>query len=159
SLGGYMSLAFHRRHPDRCLALMLFDTGPGYKSDSGRAGWNTTALAQAEALEHRGLAALSASPEVRAAGHQSAQGLAHAARGMLAQMDDQVIRSLPEIAVPTLVLVGENDTPFRVPSEYMANKIPTARRVVLPDAGHAANIDQPSAFNGAVLAFVDEVTQ
>lgn len=159
SLGGYMSLAFQRRYPNRCLGLMLFDTGPGYKSDSARAGWNANALAQADALENRGFAALSTSPEVRAAGHRSAQGLAHAARGMLAQVDDHVIRSLPEIKVPTLVLVGENDAPFRVPSEYMASKIPNARLVVLPGAGHAANIDQPLAFTHAVLAFIDEVEQ
>lgn len=158
SLGGYMSLAFQRRHPDRCLGLLLFDTGPGYKSDSARAGWNANALAQARALESSGFAALSESAEVRAAGHRSVQGLAHAARGMLAQVDDRVIRSLPEIKTPTLVLVGENDAPFRVPSEYMASRIPNAQLVVLPGAGHASNIDQPFAFTHAVLSFIDELT-
>src|SRR4029079_3559900 len=33
SLGGYMSLAFHASHPNRVRALMLFDTGPGFKKD------------------------------------------------------------------------------------------------------------------------------
>ena len=36
SLGGYMSLAFHHAYPRRTRALLLFDTGPGYKSDTGR---------------------------------------------------------------------------------------------------------------------------
>ena len=36
SLGGYMSLAFYAAHPERVNALMLFDTGPGYRSDRGR---------------------------------------------------------------------------------------------------------------------------
>jgi pimeloyl-ACP methyl ester carboxylesterase len=35
----------------------------------------------------------------------------------------------------------------------MASKIPGAKKVVIPDAGHAANIDQPEAFNEAVLTF------
>ena len=39
SLGGYMSLAFNVAYPGRVRALMLFDTGPGYRSDSGRDGW------------------------------------------------------------------------------------------------------------------------
>ena len=154
SLGGYMTLAFHASHPERCSALMLFDTGPGYKSDSGRDGWNRTAAARAKALESDGLAALGDGQEVRISQHRSAQGLAHAARGMLAQQNDRVIRSLPDIAVPTLVLVGENDEPFLVPTDYMAAKIPGARKVVLAGAGHAANIDQGAAFNAAVLEFL-----
>jgi pimeloyl-ACP methyl ester carboxylesterase len=39
----------------------------------------------------------------------------------------------------------------------MANKIPGARKVVIPNAGHAANIDQPEAFHQAVLEFVAHV--
>jgi pimeloyl-ACP methyl ester carboxylesterase len=39
----------------------------------------------------------------------------------------------------------------------MAAKIPGARKVVIPDAGHAANIDQPEAFNAAVLGFLAEL--
>lgn len=154
SLGGYMSLAFHVAHPTRTAALMLFDTGPGYKSDAGRAGWNRTAEARAVALERDGLAALGEGGEVRISQHRSAQGLAHAARGMLAQVDDRVIRSLPGIAVPTLVLVGAEDQPFLVPTDYMAGKIPGASKVVLEGAGHAANLDQPAAFNAAVKEFL-----
>lgn len=154
SLGGYMTLAFHATHPQRCRALLLFDTGPGYKSDTGRDAWNRTAAARARALERDGLAALGDGAEVRASLHRSAQGLAHAARGMLAQQNDRVIRSLPDIAVPALVLVGALDEPFLVPTDYMANRIPGARKVVLAGAGHAANIDQPQAFNQAVTGFL-----
>ncbi|MEQ8861458.1 MAG: alpha/beta fold hydrolase [Pseudomonadales bacterium] len=154
SLGGYMSLAFHLDHPQRTHALMLFDTGPGYRNPQGRAGWNRTAEARARALESDGLAALGDGHEVRISQHRSAQGLAHAARGMLAQVDDRIMRSLATIQVPTLVLVGADDEPFRIPTDYMANKIANAERVVLDGAGHAANIDQPEAFNAAVLAFL-----
>ncbi len=40
SLGGYLSLAFHLVHPERVTALLLFDTGPGYKDDTARQRWN-----------------------------------------------------------------------------------------------------------------------
>lgn len=154
SLGGYMSLAFNLAYPAMVRALMLFDTGPGYKRDEPRAGWNETAVARAKAFEEKGLEAMGRSAEVQVSRHRSAAGLARAARGMLAQFDSRVIDSLPTIAVPTLVLAGANDTPFLNATDYMAAKIPGATKVIIPDAGHAANIDQPAAFNAAVEAFL-----
>ena len=157
SLGGYLSLAFHLELPVRVRALLLFDTGPGYRNEEGRRRWNALAESYARAFEERGLAALGSGAEVRAGEHRSARGLALAARGMLAQRDARVIDSLPEIRVPTLVLWGARDEAFFKPSEYMAAKIPAARRVILPGAGHAANLDQPQAFNVAVAEFLDSI--
>lgn len=157
SLGGYMSLAFNVVHPAMVRALMLFDTGPGYRNPTAREGWNRISEERARAFETQGLAALGAGAEVRIASHRSATGLALAARGMLAQFDSRVIESLESIAVPTLVLAGENDQPFLGATGYMANKTPGARKVLLADAGHAANIDQPAAFNEAVSGFLDSL--
>jgi pimeloyl-ACP methyl ester carboxylesterase len=155
SLGGYMSLAFHRQHPDAVRALLIIDTGPGFKQDAARAQWNATALQRAESLEREGLSVLkSASAERAYAVHRSAQGIAKAARGMLTQHTSQVIESLPTIKVPALIVVGADDTPFLAACDYMAAKIPGAQKVVLPNAGHAANLDQPAAFNAAVGDFL-----
>ncbi len=154
SLGGVMSLGFHAAHPAMTRALMLFDTGPGFRNAEARQTWNERSLRRADELESRGLAALGRSDEVRLGEHRSADGLARAARGMLTQIDDHLIRSLPGIAVPTLVLVGANDTNFLAATEYMAAKIPNATKVVVPNAGHAANLHQPKAFNRAVEAFL-----
>jgi pimeloyl-ACP methyl ester carboxylesterase len=157
SLGGYMSLAFHRAHPERTRALLIIDTGPGYKNDQARDGWNANALRRAERLETEGLGDLSkASAEVRQARHRDAAGLARAARGMLTQRDARVIESLPTIAVPAVVIVGADDTPFLAASDYMAAKIPGAKKVVIENAGHSANIDQPQAFNAALLGFLKD---
>jgi pimeloyl-ACP methyl ester carboxylesterase len=93
---------------------------------------------------------------VRLARHRDATGLARAARGMLTQQNARVIESLPTVKVPAIVIVGANDTPFRAASDYMAAKIPGAKKVVIPDAGHSANIDQPQAFNAALLGFLKE---
>ena len=154
SLGGYMSLAFHATHPQMTRALMLFDTGPGFKNDQARKGWNETAHKRAQDLETRGLAALGTSDEVRLGQHRSAVGLAGAARGMLAQANDRVIRSLESVAVPTLVVVGAEDKNFLAATDYMANKIKGSTKVVIPGAGHAANLHQPEAFNRAVADFL-----
>ncbi len=155
SLGGYMSLAFHLTHPERVRALLIIDTGPGYRNDEAREGWNRNALKTAERYETEGLGRLAAgSVEMRTSTHRSAEGLALAARGMLTQKDARVISSLPTVAVPSLVVVGADDTPFLAASDYMAAKIPGARKVVIAAAGHAANIDQPEAFNIAVLDFL-----
>jgi pimeloyl-ACP methyl ester carboxylesterase len=157
SLGGYLSLAFHLAHPGRTRALMLFDTGPGYRSEEGRRRWNAMADELARGLDERGLAALGGGAEVRIGEHRSTRGLVLAARGILAQRNARVIESLPAIAVPTLVLWGERDEAFVKPGEYMAAKIPGATRVILPNAGHAANLDQPQGFNAAVARFVESV--
>jgi pimeloyl-ACP methyl ester carboxylesterase len=157
SLGGYLSLAFHLAHPGCTRALMLFDTGPGYRKEEGRRRWNAMTEELARGLAERGLAALGGGAEVRIGEHRSVHGLVLAARGILAQRDARVIESLPAIEVPTLVLWGERDEAFVKPGEYMAGKIPGATRVVLPNAGHAANLDQPQAFNAAVTSFVESV--
>jgi pimeloyl-ACP methyl ester carboxylesterase len=155
SLGGYMSLAFYRAHPERVSALLIIDTGPGFKKDDARAAWNKRALDTADRFDREGLEVLkSASRERSSVSHRDAKGLAQAARGMLTQRDAQVIEVLGEIKVPSLVVVGADDAPFLAASDYMAAKIPGARKVVIPAAGHAVNIDQPQAFIEAVSAFL-----
>src|SRR6516162_2505919 len=157
SLGGYMSLAFHLIHPDMVKALMLFDTGPGFRNAEARQAWNERAEQRARDLEARGFAALGESDEVRASKHRSARGLAGAARGMLAQADDHIMTGLDKIAVLTLVVVGADDTHFLAAADYMARKIPGAVRVTIPGAGHASNLHQPALFNRAVMAFLGEL--
>ena len=159
SLGGVMSLAFHLVHPDRVRALMLFDTGPGFRNPEARRQWNGRAEARARELEERGLAQSGGGAETRLGRHRSARGLAGAARGMLAQFDSSLIDSLPTIAVPTLVLVGADDRHFLGAADYMAGKIPGAQKIVIPGAGHAANLDQPAAFDRAVADFLSALRE
>ena len=158
SLGGYMSLAFYRAHPERVRALLIIDTGPGFKKDEAREVWNKRAHDTGDRFEREGLEVLkSASRERSSVTHRDASGLARAARGMLTQRDARVIESLPDIKVPSLIVVGADDTPFLAASDYMAAKIPGAQKVVIPAAGHAVNIDQPQAFIDAVLPFLESL--
>jgi pimeloyl-ACP methyl ester carboxylesterase len=89
--------------------------------------------------------------------HRSAQALAHATRGILAQQGSTVIDGLPSIGVPTLVIVGDQDTPFLAPCQYMAKKIPGARLEVIAGAGHSSNLDQPEVFNRVLRDFLDSL--
>jgi len=134
SLGGYLSLAFNVFHSDRVRGLLIFDTGPGYRNDEAREGWNRMAIESGE--KHASL------------------GLRLAARGILTQQDSKALDSMPDIAVPTLVLAGANDRPFLKATDYMAAKIPGARKVIIENAGHTANLDQPDEFNRVVAQFL-----
>ena len=58
---------------------------------------------------------------------------------------------------PTLIVVGEEDTPrTRATADWLMGQLDHARRVDLPDAGHLPNMEQAEAFNAAVLAFLAE---
>jgi pimeloyl-ACP methyl ester carboxylesterase len=138
-------------------ALVICDSGPGYRNAEARAAWNQRAEERAAELERLGLDALGGrSREMREAmgEHRSARGLAHAARGMLAQEGTRVIDGLASIRVPTLIIVGDRDQPFLAPCEYMAKKIPGARLEMIAGAGHASNLDQPEAFNRVLRDFL-----
>lgn len=66
---------------------------------------------------------------------------------------------LEQITAPTLVVVGALDLAFyNLPlADTLASRIPGARKLVIPDAGHMANMEDPARFNEAVLAFIDSV--
>jgi pimeloyl-ACP methyl ester carboxylesterase len=66
-----------------------------------------------------------------------------------------VIDDLPRIAVPALVLVGEEDAPYRRAAEVMAAKLPKATLEVIPGAGHIVNLEAGPAFDRALLRFLE----
>jgi pimeloyl-ACP methyl ester carboxylesterase len=168
SFGGYLSLAAWCRQPDRVSALVLADCGPGYRRPEPRQAWNDMVEARATAIEAAGLDVLRGDPaagsseavraQVGLDRHRSVDELVLAVRGFLAQHDGLVMERLAQVDVPTLVVVGANDEPFLNGSEVMAAKIPGAQLVVITDAGHVANLDQPEAFNRAVVGFLSQLS-
>jgi pimeloyl-ACP methyl ester carboxylesterase len=158
SLGGYLSLEFQLHHPEMVRALVLCNTGPGYRSETGRAGWNDFAVGYAARLEERGLAGLGRGPEIDATREyqRSAQGLAFAGRGILTQRDSSVMDHLEAIDVPTLVVWGADDERYKAGCEYLASRIPGAKLSVVAGAGHAVNLYRPDEFNRIVLDFLRE---
>lgn len=158
SLGGYLSIEAYRRHPDIFKSLLLLNTGPGFRNDEARAGWNARCEKDAETFEKRHAEQMALPENERRKGnHRSLMGVARAARGILPQDDAKVIETLPNIAVPALVLVGDQDHAFKNAAEYMSIKIPKATSVVIKDAGHNASMDQPDAVADAVLEFLGTI--
>jgi pimeloyl-ACP methyl ester carboxylesterase len=154
SMGGYLSLEFVKAHPDRVAALVLVGTGPGFRKDEAREGWNDVCETYASIFENKGFGGLRPSAELDASVHRGVDGLIQAARGILRQHDAGVIDNLPNIDVPTLIVVGENDKPFLAGSDYMATKIPGARRVVVPGAPHAPMLTDTDVFVAEVERFL-----
>ena len=150
SLGGQLSIAFTLRHPERVAGLGLLSTGPGYRDDAARAEWNEGIEGRARALERRGMEALPAGEDMHGGLHTSPAALAHAIRGFVTQHDSSIMDGAPSITVPTLVLVGAKDRGFLNAADWFERKLPDARTVIVPDAGHAVNRHQPEAVNAAL---------
>jgi pimeloyl-ACP methyl ester carboxylesterase len=156
-MGGYLSLEFHRAHPSRVAGLVLVGTGPGFRKDEARDGWNEVCDRYEHILSSKGFDGLGKSAELDGSVHRGVDGLIRAAHGILRQRDAGVIDSLPSIAVPTLIVVGENDKPFLAGSDYMAAKIPGARKVVVEGAPHAPMLTHPEVFNAELGKFLADL--
>jgi pimeloyl-ACP methyl ester carboxylesterase len=66
-------------------------------------------------------------------------------------------KRLREITVPTLVITSDHDTTVPMDSQkFLVDKITSARQAVIQNAGHAVTIDQPVAFNSALMEFLSE---
>lgn len=171
SMGGYIALAFYRLFPQRVRALILADTRPQADSPETRQAREqlitlvdtdgTAALA--DALLPRLLAPESAEcnpqlvDQVHAMiEHASILGVIAALRAMMDRPDATTL--LPQITCPTLIIVGENDTVTpKADAEVMAARLPRAKLIVIPDAGHLSNLERPDVFNRAVRDFLTEL--
>jgi pimeloyl-ACP methyl ester carboxylesterase len=174
SMGGYVTLAFARRHPERLRGLVLADTRAEPDGDEARAN-RDKAIARVEGGDVagyvEGLLAVLLSPVTRAerpdiveraremAMRASASSLTTTLRALRDRPDARP--GLSSIAVPVLAMAGADDT-VTPPSaaQAMAAAIPGGRASVhvLPHAGHLSNLEQPAAFRDAVASFVARLT-
>lgn len=168
SMGGYASFAFARRYPERLLGLILADTRAAPDSDAAKEGRRK----MARFVEEEGVPAaakrmvpgwfgpstLQGRPEII----ERARALVESAPAetivrMLEALADRpdAVPGLAAINVPTLVISGAQDP--MIPATEMADwaaLIPNARHVVIPETGHLPNLEDPTAFNGAVAEFL-----
>ena len=168
SMGGYIALAFCRLTPNRLRGLVLVDTRPQADSDEARANRTATgkrvmahgAAALADSMLDRLLspATFKDQPDLVSTvrdmmARQSAFGIVAALYGMSERPDSRP--TLGDISVPTLVMVGVDDviTPV-AEAESMVEAVPGSELVVIPDAGHLSNLEQPQAFNQALREFL-----
>lgn len=72
--------------------------------------------------------------------------------------ENTALLRLDEIAVPTLVVVGELDiADMRAIANLAAARIPGARKLVIRDCGHVINMEKPEEFNAAVETFLKQL--
>ena len=163
SMGGYVALAFARRHPRRLRALVLCDTRAEADDAAGRAAREQTIALVREkgvgALVEKMLPKLvrdagsDLAAEIRRiASSQPAAAVADALRMMRDRPDSTP--GLASITVPTLVVVGAEDAITPPPlSEKLASSIPGARLETIADAAHLAPFEKPEEFARLLRSF------
>lgn len=172
SMGGYVAFAFLRRHRDRVRALVLADTRAGADTDEGRekrrklievartAGPTAVANAQIAALV--GATTREKQPDTYDAVHRMiaqapAAGIVGALEAMMGRPDSTAM--LASIDLPTLIVVGEEDTLTpEAEARAMHERIPRSRLATIPAAGHLANLERPAAFNHLLSEFLVSLT-
>ena len=169
SMGGYVAMSFLRRHSQRVSALILADTKLGADSPEGAANRRRiadeviAAGSSAQLVDELLPSLLGETSRERRAlvlGRVKAllekappYAVAWAQRAMAVRPDST--ETLAAVTVPTLVVVGEEDT-LSPPAdaELIAKTVPGAQLVVIPDAGHLSAMESPAEFNAAVSDFL-----
>ena len=169
SIGGYVLFELWRRHRGRIAALVLSCTRPQADSDDAR----NTRLKNAELVLERGTewfvdlmapkllgkSTQEGRPDLVADARRmmlqmSPQDIAQVQQGMAARPDS--VATLKTITVPTLVMMGEEDTLIpKSDGELMRQHIAGSRLAVIPKAGHFAAWEQSEEAGKLVRQFVD----
>src|SRR6267143_891687 len=177
SMGGFSTLHFGLRHPDRALSLIV--AGAGYGSVAGeREKFRRDVEETARRFEQDGMVAVA---EFYTKGPtrvqfmdkdpvgwrefydqfiaQSAKGHALTMRGVQMTRPSvyELEAAMEKLTVPTLVVTGDEDEPCLEPALFMKRKIRSSGLVVMPKAGHTVNLEDPDAFNRIVLDFLTAV--
>jgi pimeloyl-ACP methyl ester carboxylesterase len=177
SMGGMAILHFGLTYPSRARSLLV--AGAGYGSEqSEREKFRAEAAVIAAKLETEGMAAFAdtyaygptrvqfENKDPRGFAEFKAMLAEHSARGA-ANTQLGVQRERPSIfdledklaasRVPMLVVTGDEDWPCLLPGVFIKRTCPTAALLVIPNSGHAVNIEEPSAFNAALADFLAQV--
>ncbi|MEP6782477.1 MAG: alpha/beta fold hydrolase [Acidobacteriota bacterium] len=168
SMGGYTTLALYQSRPELFLGMVIANSRAGADSPEARANRrNMLALVDREGpqgvaremmpkllgkttQEHKPDAEATVRRLIKG---QSPVAIRSAIHRMMHRADSMPL--LAQVKVPALVITGEEDEMIPVEeSRRMASAIPGATLVIIPGAGHLANLEQPDAFNTALSAFL-----
>ena len=170
SMGGMVAQELAARSPSSVAGLVLASTSPAFGKPGGdwQQGFLQSRFAPLDA--GLGMAGLAAQLVCTMVAPGASAASVNAAQALMAGVPEATYRSalaalvafdrraaLPHITVPTLVITGEYDlTAAPEVARRMAERIPGARRVTVPDAGHLLPMERPAAFNAALLAFLQQ---
>jgi len=177
SMGGFATLHFGFRHPARARSLTVAGCGYGADPDT-HADFVAECDAVIAFIRQHGMAAFA---ERYAVGPSRVQFQARDPRGFAefirhlaehssvgsvnTQLGVQQRRPslyaltdrMAELTVPTLIVTGDEDWPCLSPGILMKRTIPTAALAVMPNCGHAINLEDPDGFNRLVGDFLAQV--
>lgn len=173
--GGNVVLNFGIRHPEVARSLVVAGAGAG---TVGREQFLAQAKINADAIESEGMEALVkqmlVAPQRQALRLKdprgwdvfldeirtfSPLGAAHVMRVALMGRTPlfELENEIEALSMPILVMVGDQDTPARETSAFVAQHAPHAGLCVLPKCGHTLNIEEPGAFHYHVSEFLAAV--
>ena len=173
SMGGYVLWQCHRQYPEKIRAIVLCDTKATADSSEAAAGRikmaesvvtsGTGPVADAMLPKLLASSTLNDRPEVVEQVEAMIHGcdpaaIAAAQRGMAVRQD--ATNDLNTISGPALAVVGAKDV-ISTPQDMrqIVDKLPNAKLVEIPNAGHMTTIENPQAVNEAVLSFVAELSR
>jgi pimeloyl-ACP methyl ester carboxylesterase len=169
-MGGMTAMRLALAHPEDVLSLALFDTSaegeeaenvPRYEALLAASRRDAASVAPAVAAIMFSQGFQRSHPETvdafkAAYAASDFDALEPALKAVTARTD--VLPALSRIAVPTLVVVGEEDAATRPgPAQHIAEAIPGARLETLAGAGHMSVVEQPQRVNELLSAFLDGV--
>jgi pimeloyl-ACP methyl ester carboxylesterase len=177
SMGGFAALHFGFTYPDRARSLVIAGCGYGAAPDK-RGQFAAEAEAAAKQFEQAGMAKAAEGYALgptrvqfqnkdprgwrefadQLAAH-STEGSARTMRGVQARRPSlfDLVDKMQTITAPTLIMTGDEDWPCLEPALLMKRTIPTAALVVMPNAGHTINLEDPVAFNAHIADFLHTV--
>ena len=174
SMGGFATLHFGFRHPDRALSLVV--AGCGYGAEPAmRERFRAEGMATVELIRQGGMTAFAdryahgptrvqhenADPRgfaefKRALAGHDATGSANTQLGVQRERPSlyDLTDRMRSLRMPVLIMTGDEDWPCLEPALLMKRQIPTAGLVVMPNRGHAINLEDPGGFNRALGDFL-----
>ena len=177
SMGGFAALHFGFTYPDRARSLVIAGCGYGAAPDQ-RAQFAAEAEAAAKQFEQAGMAKAAEAYALgptrvqfqnkdprgwrefadQLAAHSS-DGSARTMRGVQARRPSlfELVDKMQIFTTPTLIMTGDEDWPCLEPALLMKRTIPTAALIVMPNAGHTINLEDPIAFNWHIADFFHAV--
>lgn len=170
SMGGRLALGFALSHPDKVTKLILESSSAGLATSSERATRMKSDEALAERILSGGIKNFvdewerlplwdSQSADIKASLRANRMknnplGLANSLRGMGTGAQPYFGGRLTALTMPVLLITGEKDTKFTALGADIAQKIPHARLVVIPNVGHAVHLEAPEAYQDALAEFL-----
>ncbi len=179
SMGAFATLHFGLRYAQMARSLVVLGCGYGAKKDS-RDGFNSEVAELAQSFMDKGMEVVGrpyslgptrvqfqnkdprgfAEFQERFLSH-SAEGTGRTMAGVQAKRPSlyDLEDSLRALEVPTLLVIGDEEEPCLEANLYLKRTIRSSGLVILPRTGHAANLEEPGAFNQAVAEFIATVEQ